>query len=44
MEKAIIFDMDGTLLKTETILEKSLNLTLKKLDKHEINYTHNPID
>ena len=43
MEKAIIFDMDGTLFKTELILESALTRTLSRLDSDSIGYRENPI-
>lgn len=44
MEKAIIFDMDGTLFKTELILESALKRTLSRLDSDSIGYKENPIE
>lgn len=44
MEKAIIFDMDGTLFKTELILESALTHTLAVLDSKSIEYKENPIE
>lgn len=44
MEKAIIFDMDGTLFKTELILESALTRTLSRLDSDSIGYKENPIE
>lgn len=44
MNKAVIFDMDGTLFQTELILELSLKETLNKLDEHNVPYIENPIE
>ena len=43
MKKAVIFDMDGTLLRTELILEESLHQTLLELDKYRITYIEQPM-
>lgn len=44
MKKGIIFDMDGTLIRTELILEEALNQTLRKLDSNSIKYVDNPVE
>lgn len=44
MKKAVLFDMDGTLVKTEIILEEALSITLKSLDRNDIKYIDNPIE
>lgn len=44
MENAVVFDMDGTLIKTELILEEALGGTLKALERNGIRYIDNPID
>ncbi len=44
MNKAVIFDMDGTLFQTDLILEYSLKDTLNKLDEKNITYINNPIE
>jgi phosphoglycolate phosphatase len=44
MKKGIIFDMDGTLIQTELILEEALNHTLRELDSNGIKYVDNPIE
>lgn len=44
MKKAVFFDMDGTLFKTELILELSLSQTLEKLDTMNMNYIEQPIN
>lgn len=44
MKKAIIFDMDGTIFRTETILEKSILNTIEKLNDQNISLVNNPIE
>lgn len=44
MNKAVIFDMYGTLFQTEIILEYTLKDTLIKLDEQKITYIDNPIE
>ncbi|MFC3418043.1 HAD hydrolase-like protein [Salinicoccus hispanicus] len=44
MKKAVFFDMDGTLYRTELILELSLTQTLERLDAMDISYIEYPVD
>lgn len=44
MNKAIIFDMDGTIFKTETILEKAILNTIEILEDRKISLVDNPIE
>ncbi|GAB3071302.1 HAD hydrolase-like protein [Salinicoccus sesuvii] len=44
MNKAVFFDMDGTLYKTELILGDALNQTLNKLDTLNIRYVEQPMN